>query len=360
MSVKTLKINTGRQPEFDLAKVAAVFFMVIIHVADNMGTVMENGGIAPIVLDFIGGPLAAPVFMFAMGVGMVYTKHGEPKDFAKRGVHLLLLGYVLNFFRETILIIAAHVFSVDTPYDKSLIDTIGTVDILHFAGISFLSVALFRKIGLGSGKILFAALIMQLAGYLANGMFDGTPKTVQYLLGLLFYTNQYVSFPALLWFVYPAAGLVFGEVLQTVTNKDVFYIKVTLTGVITFVVVTIGTIVTNTNLLNYFMGTDYYRQNIFNTMWILSIVFTFMGIYQLISKVLPEKVMTQIKIISTQINTIYIIQWLLITYVIAVKEIIGADYVYDLWIVPTGLLFAVISIALARVYTSVKVRCAKV
>ena len=350
------KINVSRQPELDVAKVFAIFFMIIIHVADNMGTITGTQGTVPILLDFIGGPLAAPVFMFAMGVGMVYTKHSTPGDFAKRGVHLLIVAYVLNFFRETILIIIAHVFSIETAYDKSLIDTIGTVDILHFAGMAFLIAALFKKLKADPKRVLAAALLIQAVGSLTIGMFDGLPKAMQYLLGLLFFTNNYVAFPTLLWFIYPAAGIVFASLLQRVTDKDEFYRKVTVTGLISFAAVTMGTVATNTNLLSYFMNTGYYKQNLFSSMWILSVVFMFMGLYHAISKHITGKAAAWVKTTSVQVNTIYIIQWLLITYVIGMRELAGAGYVSDAWIVPTGIIMAVISILLARVYTNISDR----
>jgi len=348
MCLGTERVNRGRQPEFDLAKAAALFFMIIIHVADNMGSIMETKGTVPVILDFIGGPLAAPVFMFAMGVGMVYTRHDAPEDFAKRGVHLLLLGYVLNFFRETILIIAAHVFSVETSYDKSLIDTIGTVDILHFAGITFLLVALFKKLKADPKRILAAALIMQAAGCLANGLFGNLPKALQYLLGLLFYTNKYVSFPALLWFIYPAAGIAFGSLLQRVTDRDAFYRKTGAIAAVSLAAVTMGTMATNTNLLSYFMDTSYYKQNFFSTLWILSIVLLFTGGCFFVSKRIGGKAEALIRSTSAQVNTIYIIQWLLITYFISIRELAGMGHLTDPWIVPTGVILTAVSILLAR------------
>jgi len=77
-----------------------------------------------------------------------------------------------------------------------------------------------------------------------------------------------------------------------------------------------------------------------------------MGIYYRISKVLSEKVREIVKTTSTQVNTVYITQWLLITYVIGVKELLGIGFVSDAWIVPTGIIFAFASIIIARIYTN--------
>ena len=356
MSEEIRKTNTGRQYEFDLAKVAAIFFMVIIHVADNMSAVAETKNAFAVLLDFTGGPLAAPVFMFAMGVGMVYTKHSEPADFAKRGLCMIASGYALNFFRETVLMIAAKVLSVDTVYEKALIDTIGTVDILHFAGMAFLFAALFKKLNAAAPAVFFGALVMQAAGTCVTGMFDAMPKALQYLLGLLFYTNQYVSFPSLLWFVYPAAGILFGSVLQHITDKDRFYKSITAGSAVTLTAVTVCVKAMNLDLESFFTGNEYYVQNLFGSLWILSIVLIFTGICYAISKRLSERAIRRISETAASVNTIYIIQWLLITYTIAVKELAGLGYLPSAAVIPAGIAFAICSIILAKLYRNGKER----
>jgi len=320
----------GRQLEFDLAKTLAVFFMVLIHTADNMSTVTANVTPVSILLDFLGGPLAAPVFMFAMGVGMVYTRHDQPEDFMKRGLHLLLTGYILNFFRETILILAAHILNIDTVYDKSLIDTIGTVDILQFAGMAFLIMALLKKWNVDSCGIALAALFMQTIGNLTTGMFTGIPKIFQYILGLLFYTNEYISFPILLWFIYPAAGYCFGTYLKNVKDKAAFYMHVSVTSLVLFLAVSC----TAETVLPYFMGQDYYVQNLFSTVWILSIVMMFLSLCYFITKRMNRTWIDRIITISKNTNRIYIIQWLLITYLIAVRQLLGYEYISDAMVLP--------------------------
>ena len=92
------RINTGRQGELDVAKALAIPYMVIVHVYEEMSVVdygARPDSLLRGVIEFLGGPLAAPVFMFAMGVGMVYTRHRNPRAFALRGLRLLLAGYLL-------------------------------------------------------------------------------------------------------------------------------------------------------------------------------------------------------------------------------------------------------------------------
>ena len=89
-----------------MVKFLAIPFMICIHFYEQFGsfdhavkvpdTFFRNA------MEFAGGPLAAPVFMFSMGIGMIYTHHDSPREHIKRGWKLLLTGYLLNFFRQTL------------------------------------------------------------------------------------------------------------------------------------------------------------------------------------------------------------------------------------------------------------------
>ena len=70
-------VNRGRQIELDIAKCLAIIFMIFLHTlmvtsgfANNISVPMQRG-----IQQLFGGPFAAPVFMFAMGVGFVYSRN---------------------------------------------------------------------------------------------------------------------------------------------------------------------------------------------------------------------------------------------------------------------------------------------
>ena len=92
------RVNSGRQVELDLAKCLAIFFMILLHCLmvtsgfDNNISLFFQRGIGQL----LGCPYAAPVFMFSMGVGMVYSRNQEPGYLIKRGIILMLLGLVVN------------------------------------------------------------------------------------------------------------------------------------------------------------------------------------------------------------------------------------------------------------------------
>ncbi|MBQ3924401.1 MAG: acyltransferase family protein [Firmicutes bacterium] len=91
------QVNRGRQVELDLAKCLAIFFMIFLHCyfATSYFTFDISTGLVRVVSQLFGGPFAAPVFMFAMGVGMVYSKNQEPAYLIKRGIKLLQLGFFI-------------------------------------------------------------------------------------------------------------------------------------------------------------------------------------------------------------------------------------------------------------------------
>ncbi|WP_099467391.1 acyltransferase family protein [Konateibacter massiliensis] len=355
------EVNTGRQFEFDVAKTLAIFFMVIVHVCDNMSVL--DSSIMPqsflhLVIKFFGAPMAAPIFMFAMGVGMVYTKHDSPKEFASRGVKLILMGYALNFFRETLLMIIAKGMELETDYQKALIDTIGTIDILQFAGMAFLLVALMKQLSLKPWMLLCAALVFQVFGTLFIGSFDSVPKVLQYVLGLMFYTNHYIAFPATLWLIYPVMGICFAYLLRRVSDKHNFYSRVLWLSVVALISVTAGSVALGIDVRCYFVGArdSYYQQNFISTLWIASIIGVSISVYYYFSCLIEGRIQNTVKYISANLNTIYIMQWLLITYSIAIKEILGLGNLTVYWVIPIGVLIAVVCMFFTWVWNHMKQR----
>ena len=76
------KINTNRQIELDIAKAFSTIFMIFIHTI-TIATLFENAVSTPyyvIVGSILGGPFSAPVFMFCMGIGILYSRHSEPSS----------------------------------------------------------------------------------------------------------------------------------------------------------------------------------------------------------------------------------------------------------------------------------------
>ena len=144
------KVNVGRQIELDIAKALSIVFMVFLH---TMWVVMDfNYALSPtyefVVGTILGRPYAAPVFMFCMGVGIVYSRHSQWDLMIKRGITLYLLGILVNVFEFFI----PHFLSGDLipgsskgfPIDGGML--LFCVDILAFAGLAFVLMGILKKL----------------------------------------------------------------------------------------------------------------------------------------------------------------------------------------------------------------------
>ena len=347
------EVNTGRQFEIDVAKAMAVLFMIGVHTFEQL-TDMKNVTLYRIV-EFLGCPPAAGVFMFAMGIGMVYTKHDSPAEFARRGGKLILMGIVLNFFRETVLVLAGKIFAIANAWDdESILRTMLLIDILQFAGMAYLITALFKRLKMKPWMILAAAILLNAVGILFSGSGAALPDAVQDIIGSCVFTAVEPAFPAFQWYVYPALGLCFAYLLRHVTDKKAFYTRMLFLGASVLAAVTLGCRVAGVRVLDFFMTSAYYAQAPLTCLWCLSVVAVCIPLSYLLSLVLKGKAKTAVQYISSKVNTIYIIQWLVITYSIALLVLFDIDALPSVWGVPLGLVVTAVSILLCMLWNKIK------
>jgi len=353
--INKAEVNTGRQFEFDVAKSFAIIFMIIVHTFDHM--TQTNGNILPKIIEFLGCPPAAGVFMFAMGLGISYTKHSSPKEFAKRGIKLVIMGYVLNFFRETILLIIGKLCSVSNSYEGvSIFSSLMAIDILQFAGLSFILVALFKKIKLKPYIILIIAIVMNIISYLTIGIFENSSEYVQYPVGLLFFTNSNTSFPLFSWFIYPALGICFGSILKHINlnEKNRLYRYILCVSITLLIIVSIFCKLLNYNITSFFMTDLYFKQIPITFLWCICIVLIFISLYYFLSKLIKGRGENIIKYLSSNVNTIYIIQWLIICYTIAIMEIFNVNLFSTVWAIPIGIIITIMCIYISKFWNKIK------
>ena len=146
------EVNTGRQIEVDLAKALSIVLMIWCHVYDDLSTTFEPS-VSYYNSDWRSAIYDAVTFMFCMGIGMVYTRSCTPSGYAKRGVSLLLTGLLLELFRDVLPGVSCYLITGNEYALAFQVCALG-VDILQFAGLAFLLMALLRTLGLGYGAIL--------------------------------------------------------------------------------------------------------------------------------------------------------------------------------------------------------------
>ena len=208
------QVNKGRQVELDLAKCLAIFFMIFLHCyfvtagfANEISPFLQRG-----IGHLVGGPFAAPVFMFAMGVGMVYSKHQEPIYMIKRGIKLMLLGLVVNVGE----FILPHFLAGKLLGEWDIFPIAGglllfCIDILAFAGMAFILVGICKKLNLSSKHMVIIAIVFSILGTILR--FHDFGSDVPNLIAGYFIGSAggFTAFPLFNWFIFPAVGLLFGE-----------------------------------------------------------------------------------------------------------------------------------------------------
>ena len=132
-------VNKGRQPAFDLCKTLCLVLMILCHVFYAIKYSTTESLNATYIAHNLVRLLGAQFFMFSMGMGLAYSRNDTAKCCARRGIILLLTGYMLNFLREILPWIVTGnypMFGSIMTNDKFLM--LLSCDILQFAGLAFL------------------------------------------------------------------------------------------------------------------------------------------------------------------------------------------------------------------------------
>ena len=304
-----------RRYELDLAKALAIVAMIITHTG-------EEFSFEP----YVGRPwfhlVAAPLFMFSMGVTMRYTSHNTAEDFARRGVHLIFLGYVLNFFRSTIWLIFGKLFWDREPW--GILESFATLDILHFAGLAFLTVALLRKLRCPEyGMLLISLVMLAFAPMLDTHMED--MRIANYFQGFLWRAHGEACFPLMNWFVFPCLGISFGKLLKWhVREYDRFYSILLPSAAVMLLAAIFVLRGCGIDVFSYVFAIDkYYSMNLASVSMHLLAILTIVALCFFAMKAIDGGFRDAIVYISRNLNNIYITQWLLI------------ESFYTIWLIAT-------------------------
>ena len=226
-------VSRERVRAFDLARGLAVIFMIGVHVLWHWGA--PDTWTTPIgqVISFLGGPTAAPVFMFLMGASLAFSSRTSFRSLAVRGLWLIWLGYLLNFLRGVIPAYLGLQFGVVTadqiaPFTLPWLAT--TVDVHHMAGLSLIAIAALRMRARPGWAWLAIAAGIVLAGPVLRGLEFGTPLLDAPLTPILGGAPN-VYYAVVPWIAYPLVGGVFGSVVARATNQPRVFRAAALVGV---------------------------------------------------------------------------------------------------------------------------------
>lgn len=303
------KINTGRQVELDIAKALSIIFMIFLHTI--MVVTSFNNTVSPNYLfvfsDILGKPCAAPIFMFCMGVGVVYSRRSQWDVMIKRGVTLFLLGILVNIFEFFL-----PCFVCGTLLGKwDIFPTSGglllfCVDILAFAGLAFVLMGILKKFELSDKWLIIIAVVMSLIGTLLRFTDFGVPVLNLFFGNFIGTKGGFSAFPLFNWFIFPITGIVWGHYFIRVKDKAKFFRFWPI-----FIIVSMAYFVWSTQIDGGFLSEThhYYFMTTLDVVFCLLYAHGNIGLCYYLAKVLPGAVKKAFSILSSNINTIYISQW---------------------------------------------------
>jgi len=229
-------------------------------------------------------------------------------------------------------------------------------DVLQFAGLFFLVMALFIYLKLSFGSMLVIALVMSVAGMFLSYTDTGN-SMVNTLLGNIIATmdgspDDYTScFPLLNWFIIPLVGYIFGYYLLRVKDKKKFYSILTLPCALFSIIYLVVEI--NLEVGMYKEGeAAYYFISTPDVILCTILSVAMLGVYYFLSLILPAAVLGAATEMSRVLTPFFCIHWVFVIIAAYVFTELGwiswdASVPTLLWI---SLVIFIISYAIAELW----------
>lgn len=303
------KVNTGRQIEIDIARGLAVLFMIFVHVQIYYSSDELKDSVFGGLVDFFGGIPAAPVFMFLMGCGFMYTRKNNPQHFFKRGLYILVAAYVLNILRDSLPNLVDYFINREADMLSEALDNLILIDILQFAGIAMIFWSAVLNFKLQRYLPLFLVGFGILNLILLPYEFDEYIPSA--ILGLFWGTSDVSEFPFLTWIFYPIIGYIFAGFLVKCTNKNRFYTILFIISSVLMITFCLTFISLNLDL-GLTTEESYYHHTIFANIVYAFFVIAWLSVVYFVAKIFPNWLISLFKVWSRNVTEIYFIHWILI------------------------------------------------
>ena len=354
-------VNKGRQLDIDIAKAEMVLMLPFIHcIIECTSDEGLCSGIPYLFDTIIGGPFSGPMYLFAMGMCFIYSHRQTPELWLRRGVTLIGVFYLSNTCRFLIPYLIGYKISGDREHflDPLFYRWLGN-DVLLFAGLAIITIAVFRYLRLSNKAMFGIAALMTVSATLigdldTHSMFGNI--FLGYFVGTDDATGYVVSdFPVLTWLIFPVAGYLFGKVHIRIRDKSAFYRIVSPIAIlIPLVYFPIG--------IHYGWGmfgegqNCYYHMMIWDVAVCLCLDVGMLGVWHLLSQYMGNSIKGMLYEVSNNITAIYCIHWVFVrTITNVILYIKNGTQILPLWqTMLLGLVILIVSIFMAHYYKVAK------
>ena len=318
----------------DLARGLAVFFMIAVHTLEVFASEEVKNSVFGQIIEFFGGPPAAPVFMTLMGFSFIYSRKSELKPRLLRGFKIFLSGYILNIIRGVLPFALSNYLKMDIietfpPEQLNGYTILTIVDILQFAGIALMIMALIQEFKINKYVILFSAFLISMLSPFLWGLNLNIPVIDQILE--LFWGDQPIEFsfienkiffPVFPWLSFPLLGMFLGETMKNTNDQNRTFKYFGIGG---FLVLLIGIAISYNNFEYQF--NDYYHSRQGAMLFMCGFVVLWIYITKIaIDKLPTNKLFDLLFKWSKGVTNIYFAQWIIIIWSIAFFGINQSSY----------------------------------
>ena len=309
------EMSSPRLNELELLKALAIVSMIFCHPVIRLG--IHHAGYEKELAFFFGDVIlgdylgVAHAFMFAMGVGVIYARKNAPADLMRRGLRLYLLGYALNFCRYGIYALAYGLIS--GSFEPETLEALFGPDILQFAGLALFFTGLLKKLRLREGHLLAIGVILSAIGT-AVPFIDTGSFWLNWLLGHFVYTTWDAScFAFCNWYVFVAAGLLFGAILRKTADEERFYKRLLLVSGCVMAAYLAATV--RFGVLFLCPDRVYYALSPPEAAGLLSIDLTLLSAFYFLLRRVPASKLRVFLEMSQNLTPIYLIHWCILGFI---------------------------------------------
>ena len=347
-------INLGRQRELDIAKGIAIIFMVLCHGFEIMGWFFDpeiSTDIAYFILDVVlSGSFAAPVFLFCMGISFAYSRKTGAGDMLRRALKTAGMVLLFEIARIALPGLLQWVISGD-PECIEYVDIFFSVDILQFAVMAMLVIALFKKLKIAPLAMVIIAVICSVIGQLLQGVTTGS-YIGDIAVGFLWNSREYAYFPLLNWLIFPVCGYAFSGVWQRLQDKERFFRLVTpISWIISLVYFASMAFLGE----YYFSGYEYYGLGILDAVFALIVCFAMIGLGYYVNK-WGGCATDWLSSMGNRVTSIYCIHWTVYCFLYVFLFCFLDNYVPQWGMLLTGVMVLIVSDLLSRLYIKLKLK----
>lgn len=305
--------------EFELLKAMAIIGLPLVHVMEEM---IEEGfassGLQTFGYGIVGLCAFGPsVFMICMGFGIGGGKTSA-KSIRRTGIQFLLIGAILNVLRWLIPgIIQYFVLGTNLMED---IDFCLQSDIYYFVGLFFIFYSFLKQWKMSTSQLLLISIITLTINNMLTPFMQKTftNEIAKSLIGNIIYVDETSCFPLLSWAIFPAVGIILGEILKKKPDdfREVFMRRMMDFSIVFFCAFVFFLWNYKIDVLKVLVSpNNEYITDLPNVLMLLALACFLLGIVYYLCKVIGHTGFMKFMLkISTFIIPFYLLQWVMVSW----------------------------------------------